>query len=159
MVEVRPPRLEHFGPMTLWGLSRSHDPAQDNDDLHRAMVRQWDEFLALPRQPPTYGVFLRMADGDLKLDYFCGNAATRNQSPELTSLDVPALYCAVFHQVGHVSEMRPFTQLVFGTVLPMAGLEPAADGPGVPEFIERYGVKFDHAARAGEFELLVPVKP
>lgn len=153
--------MERFGPLKLMGVRRLQTAALDTSDLYHVIHRQWDDFraqISRPRLVPEYGVYMRMADGDLKFDYFCGASAGAVKSGDLVALEIPALYCAVFHHQGHGSEMREFTQMLFGTVLPLAGLEVAPDAPGVPEFIERYGDKFDMATAGGEFEVLIPIK-
>lgn len=156
--------MERFGPVTLSGLLRRHSPADEGGQLHNNVSHQWDDYFARRQAPPRagfhYGVFQRMADGDLTFDYFSGAPVEPNlsQPADFTTLQVPALYWAVFRHTGHVSEIKAFMRMVFGTVLPMAGIEPAPDGPGVPEFLERYPAGYDPEKPGGGFDLMVPVK-
>lgn len=161
---VHPPRLERFGPKTLTGLLRPHDPAQDDAALFRELSEQWQDCAARrlafsgKAAKTVYGVFRRMADGDREFHYFCGAESDAQGREGFVTLQLPKLYCAVFQRTGHALEMPGYIRMIFGTVLPMAGLEPARDAPGVPEFIERYDEHFDHKTGEGTHEILFPIK-
>lgn len=162
MPNVAPPRLERFGPFQMTGLFRSHRYPRDHDVMFEQISRQWREYLALAQGPKSrnhgYGIGLRMSDGATTFDYFCGAPVAPGSEPPLglTTLDIPALRCAVFEHRERITEFRDTMQFALGIVLPGAGLEPA-DGD-VPEFIERYGESFDPQTGLGGLEVLVPLK-
>jgi predicted transcriptional regulator YdeE len=148
------------------GLHRSHRLPRDRQDAYRDVAAQWRAFVSiardLPHLPPHrgYGIGLCMADGATALDYFCGFVvAGRDRVPApLTALAIAPLHCAVFPHHDHVSHLRATIELIFATVLPMAGIEPANDVAGAPEFIQRYSDSFDPATGLGGIEVLVPIK-
>jgi predicted transcriptional regulator YdeE len=159
------PHSERIGPLTLTGVLRRHRRDVELYALVQNINRQWDDYMLRRVAPPwtpnawRYGVAMRMADGDTEMSYFCG--APPPEPPEtpagFTSLTIPALLFALFPFDGHISEFRDFLHRVFARALPEAGLELAPDGPGVPEYVERYDWRFNPATGRGGFDLLIPV--
>jgi predicted transcriptional regulator YdeE len=100
-----------------------------------------------------------MADGDTTMSYFCG--APPPEPPEspsgFVSLTVPATPVAVLAFDGHIAEFRDFLHAAYARALPEAGLKPAPDAVGVPEFVERYDWRFNPSTGRGGFDLLIPV--
>lgn len=158
--EIRPPRLERFGPSLMAGLWRTHRVGRDPESMFRDISGQWRAFREIwPDVPtPCYGAGLPMADGATALDYFCGAPVSERTPQGLERLTIPSLYCAVFQHTGPVVEVRQTLELVFGTVLPLAALEPADVIAGVPEFLERHGPSFNNQTGLGGLEILVPIK-
>ena len=160
----QPPRLERFGPKTLSGLIGVHNPAREDAVLIKQVGAQWDDMaarhIAACGSSPKikYGVFQRMRDGDTSFEYFCGTETAAGAQNGFAVLQIPALYCAVFQFTDNLLHFRSFMHMLFGQVLPAADLEPAPDGPGVPEFIERYNDRFDHRTGDGGLEVLIPLK-
>jgi predicted transcriptional regulator YdeE len=161
--EIRPPRLEHFGPVTLVGVQRPHMRAQDAERIFKSVTAQWEEYMALRPAPLglySYGIYPRLADGATIVDYFCGApaASTGDLPPGFSTRVLPELYCAVFQYREHITKLVEFVQMIIGTVLPMAGLEMAPDGADAPEFIERFGASYNPGTGMGGLEVLVPLK-
>ncbi len=158
--DIHPPRLERFGPKTLTGLLRSHSTMQEDRDIFAKITEQWRDHAACApsRTAKKFGVGLHQADGDLHFQYFCGTDSRTEARNGLVTLQVPALYCAVFQYRDHPSQIRPFLHMIYRTVLPMAGIEPAPHGPGELEFIERFDERFDHQTGEGVFDMLFPIK-
>lgn len=160
-----PLRLERLGPLSLMGIQRQQNPALDTYTIVQSIGRQWTEYMTRRVAPPwspeafRYGVALRMADGDTVFDYFCGaSPAEPYERPDgFIALLIPALCWAVFPFDGHILEFRTFVHTVFGTALAQEGFLPALDGPGIPEYVERYDWRFDPATGKGGFDLMVPV--
>lgn len=160
------PPLERFGPLLMAGHLRSHRLPRDAEDLFRDISAQWRTFAAVRGaiQPLAakreYGVGLRMADGATTLDYFCGiSIADGDDVPfGFDRLEIPALHCAVFQHLEHVSKLHETMEFAYATVLPRAGWEPADESRGAPEFIERYSETFSPETGLGGLELLIPVK-
>jgi predicted transcriptional regulator YdeE len=159
-----PPRLEKFGPVVLAGVRKSHPVLRDRMEVYRDIAGQWREFAAasgpIPRLPPRmgYGVGLRMEEGATALDYVCGLAVASvdRVPPEFMPLAIEPHTVAVFDHHEHLSLLRYTIELIFATVLPMAGIEPDYENP--VEFIQRYTDSFDPAVGRGGVEVLVPVK-
>ncbi len=160
--DIHPPRLERFGPKTLTGLLRSHRTTQEDQALYASVAAQWNDYAnqaltsSLPVAKQLFGVGLHQADGDLYVQYFCGAEGKAREG--FATLQIPPLYCAVFQYRDHPSQMRQFLHMIYRTVLPTAGIEPAPHGPGEPEFIERYDHRFNHTTGEGVFDLLFPIK-
>jgi predicted transcriptional regulator YdeE len=158
--------LERFGPLLLTGILQRHDRARETYAIAQAIGRQWNDYMARRVAPPwtaeayRYGICHQMADGDTEIAYFCGAPPPVPPEPRAGFVDVTLapLTIAVFPFDRHILEFRTFVHAVFGTELALAGLKPAPGGPGVPDYIERYGVAFDPLTGKGGFELLVPVK-
>lgn len=163
---TEPPRLERFGPLVMAGHLRRHRLPRDEADLFRDISAQWRTFAAVRGaiQPLSakreYGAGLRMADGAATLDYFCGvPIAPGDEAPfGFDRLEISMLQCAVFQHREHVSKLRDTIESALATVLPRAGLEPAAESTGAPEFIERYSETFSSETGLGGLEVLIPVK-
>lgn len=159
------PHLERFGPLMLTGIVQQYDREQETYAIVQAIGRQWSSYMMRRVAPPwtpqayRYGVCQRMADGDTEITYFCGAPPPVPPEPRPGFVDfgLPELTVAVFAFDQHILEFRAFVHAVFGTELSRAGLKLAPDGPGVPEYIERYGIAFDPLTGKGGFELLVPV--
>jgi Uncharacterized protein conserved in bacteria len=159
------PHLEQIGPLALTGILSRHRRDLEHYVLVQNISRQWDDYMIHRVAPPwtpevwRYGVAMRMADGDTVMSYFCG--APPPEPPELpsgfVSLTIPALSFARFPFDGHIAEFRDFLHAVFARALSEAGLRPAPDAPGVPEYIERYDWRFNPATGRGGFDLLIPV--
>lgn len=159
-----PPRLEKFGPVNLAGLRRSHSVRRDQMEVYRDVAAQWRDFVAMagsiPALPPRrgYGINFRMEENKTALDYYCGLvvAGANQVPPAFMALTIDPLTVAVFEHREHLSLLRYTMELIFATVLPMAGIEPDYDEP--IEFIQRYTEEFDPAVGRGGVEVLVPVK-
>ena len=157
-----PPPLEPFGPLLLAGVQMSHRLGRARMQVYSDVAQQWRDFAAmahrLPLLPPRlgYGIGLRIGDGEM--DYFSGMVVSDKDRvpPEFAVLEIPALYCAVFAHHDHLAHLAGTMKLIFGTVLPMAAIEPAEDGPVM--FIQRYGENFDPATGRGGIEVLVPIR-
>jgi len=132
-------------------------------EIGRAITRQWRQFLATSRGLPgfsagfVYGVCEKVFDGAEGIDYFAGAPfAGRIKLPAgFTLLTLPPALYAVFQHREHVSKLYDTYQLLFGTVLPGAGLKPAETPAGVPEWVERYGEGFDPETG---LEVLIPIQ-
>jgi AraC family transcriptional regulator len=166
MTDIKPPRLERFGPLVLAGFLRHHRLPRDTEDMYRAVAAQWREFAevahVIPALPPRlgHGVALSMVDGADHIEYFCGFVVpSKTRVPQgFDTLEIALLQCAVFQHTGHVALLRSTVDLVFGTVLPLAGLAPAGAQMGAPQFIQRYNAAFNPETGLGGLELLVPLK-
>jgi AraC family transcriptional regulator len=165
MDSVKPPHLERFGPLVLAGLCRSHRLPSDPEDLFRDISGQWRDFSVLrgalqPVANVDFGIGLQMTDGGETLDYCCGVPVLPDAElpAGLAKVRLPAMHCAVFQHTDHVSRLRETMELIFGTMLPMAELEPADEASGVPEFIERYSKEFNPDTGLGGLEVLIPLK-
>jgi AraC family transcriptional regulator len=166
MATVKPPRLERHEQITLAGLKRHHSHRLPMTQIGRAITRQWHEFLAMSRGVPglsaglVYGVCEKVLDGAEGIDYFAGVPfAGQLKLPEgFTTLPLPPALYAVFQHREHVAKLYDTYRLLFGTVLPGAGLKPADGPPGVPEWVERYGEGFDPETGLGGLEVLIPIE-
>jgi len=149
----------------LTGVVQRHDRSRETYDIARAIGRQWTDYMTRRVAPPwtieawRYGVTMRMADGDIDMEYFCSAPPPVPLEPRPGFVDwtLAPLTFAVFPFDGHILQFRDFVHTVFGTAITQAGLQLAPDGLGVPEYIERYGIGFDPLTGKGGFELLVPV--
>jgi AraC family transcriptional regulator len=163
-ISFAPPRLERFGPLVLAGTQKSHRLGRDRMDLYRDVAAQWRALAVvadgIPALAPRrgHGVGLHMADGATALDYFCGFVVSgQDHVPAgLSAFEIPPMTCAVFEHYEHVSLLRSTMELIFATVLPMAGIEAADESP--IEFIQRYGACFEPATGLGGIDVLVPVE-
>ena len=149
----------------LTGVVQRHDRSRETYDIARAIGRQWTDYMTRRVAPPwtieawRYGVTMRMADGDIDMEYFCcaPPPAPLEPRPGFHDWALAPLTFAVFPFDGHILQFRDFVHTVFGTAITQAGLQLAPGGPGVPEYIERYGIAFDPLTGKGGFELMVPV--
>ena len=165
-ITIPSPRLERCGPLLLTGIMRRHDRTQETYAIAQAIGRQWSDYMMRRVAPPwtpkpwRFGITMRMADGDTEMEYLCAAPPPVPQEPRSGFVDwaLAPLTFAVFPFDGHILQFRDYVHTVFGTELKRAGLHLASDGPGVPEFVERYGVAFNPSTGKGGFELLVPVK-
>jgi len=165
-VSFAPPRLEHFGPLVLAGRRKCHALDRERLAVYADIALQWREFVAeapvIPALPPRrgYGVSLHTAEGVNGLDYFCGFVvAQRDDVPTgFDVLEIPLLTMAVFEHPDHISHLRGTVALIYGTVLPMAGIEPVPAAESALDFVQRYTDAFDPVSGFGGIEVLVPVK-
>jgi AraC family transcriptional regulator len=165
-ISFAPPRLEPFGPVVLAGLQRSHRVNRDRKEISQDISVQWHALAAmagaLPVLPPRlgYGVVLHVPEGAGTLDYFCGLPVDGliYVPTGFEALALPRMTVAVFEHHEHVSLLHSTTELIFATILPMAGIEPADEENCPAEFIQRYTERFDPATGLGGVEILVPVK-
>jgi AraC family transcriptional regulator len=164
MASVKPPGLERSKGLTLAGLQRHFRLNRSMEEIGLALTAHWHDFKVrneVQGVPPklVYGVCHKMHDGAEGFDYFTG-APVRGKPvlPEgFVTLTLPPAHYAVFQHREHVSKLYDTYRLIFGVVLPGAGLKPA-DGPkGVPEYVERYGESFDPATGLGGLEILIPI--
>jgi AraC family transcriptional regulator len=160
------PRLEVFGPMVLAGMQRSHRTGRDWRETGRDVSAQWHDFAAVAGRiaalPPRlgYGVGLHQREDAETFEYFCGFAVEGlvYVPRGFVALALPRLTVAVFEHREHVSLLRATIELIFATVLPMAGLEPADEDVCAAAFIQRYTEAFDPGTGLGGIEVLVPIK-
>ena len=165
-IYIPSPRLERCGALLLTGIMRRHGRTRETYAIAQAIGRQWTDYMTRRVAPPwtpqawRYGVTMRMADGDTEMEYFCAAPPPIPPEPRPGFVDwtLAPLTFAVFAFDDHILEFRDFVHTVFGTEITRAGLHLAPEGPGVPEFIERYGVTFNPLTGKGGFELLVPVR-
>lgn len=161
-----PPFVERFGPLVLAGTQRHHRLPRDPLDLYREVASQWRELAEvahnIPSLPPRkgYGVAKRMPDGADHFEYFCGFVIPgKARAPQgFDCLEIPAIRCAIFPHREHVSLLRRTVEIAIGTGLPLAGLEPADEASGAPEFIQRYHEAFDPETGFGGMDVLIPVR-
>ena len=165
-IYIPSPRLERCGALLLTGIMRRHGRTRETYAIAQAIGRQWTDYMTRRVAPPwtpqawRYGITMRMADGDTEMEYFCAAPPPVPPEPRPGFVDwtLAPLTFAVFAFDDHILEFRDFVHAVFGAELSRAGLHLAPEGPGVPEFIERYGVTFNPLTGKGGFELLVPVR-
>jgi AraC family transcriptional regulator len=166
MASVKPPGLERSKGLTLAGLQRHYRSDRSMEEVGRAMTAHWHDFLARSSAVQglstrlAYGVCHKMHDGAEGFDYFAGVPASGKPAlPEgFVTLTLPPAHYAVFQHREHVSKLYETYHLIFGVVLPGAGLKPAEGPAGVPEFVERYGENFDPATGLGGLEVLIPLE-
>ncbi|HUO99040.1 MAG TPA: GyrI-like domain-containing protein [Rhizomicrobium sp.] len=159
-----PPRVESHGRFLLAGYRRRYPLGRDLSWIMESVHCQWLSFLPRKREPvlalgtDTYGVCLRITEGDVAFDYFCGvRVAEARDLPEgFVTLEVPPHHYAVFRHDGAKSELLTSYLRIFGELMPEAGLTHA--GEGAPEFVEHFDSAYDLATLSGGPEIMVPVK-
>jgi AraC family transcriptional regulator len=166
-VTFAPPRLERIGPLIMAGRRKSHALGRERMAVYADMAAQWRSFAAeaagrIAALPPTrgYGVGFRIEEGATALEYFCGFAVARRQDVPsgFDCLELPVLTMAVCEHPDHVSHLRGTVELIYATVLPMAGIEPVDEADTTVEFVQRYSDAFNPVTGFGGIEVLVPVK-
>jgi AraC family transcriptional regulator len=165
-VPLGPPRLESRDGFLIAGLRRRHILEIDMGDILQGVSRQWHSFRPRKKEVPrpigkcTYGVCLRIHEGDVGFDYFCGMqvADAANLPKGFTTLAIPALRYAVFRHTGPSSMLVDTYFTIFGKALPEAGLSPADGASGAPDFIECFDQFYDTKTEMGGPEIMVPLK-
>jgi AraC family transcriptional regulator len=161
-VVLQPPRFVETQPMRLAGLSGHFTPA-----TMREIPRLWQRFGPMldrnevPTQVgrTTYGIGFHCFDGSPTFEYQCAVEVTGwdGLPIELRHLELPAMRWAVFEHRGHVSGLGETIEAIHQRWLPTSGL--AADHrPGLPDFLERYGERFDPVSGLGDLEVWYPVR-
>lgn len=141
--------------MKLVGLSRRF-----TEDTMKTVPALWQELVPwMGRLPgevagPTYGVSYDFKDGGFS--YFCG-AETRDPAdvpPELTVLDVPKQFCAIFEHHGHISGFQETFKAVWSHYFAHAEVK-AVEGYELEIYDERFNLDSDKSVVA----IAVPVDP
>ena len=161
-----PPRIERRSGFLLAGIRRHYKLTHDLATIMQGVSRQWLGFRPRKREivravsPDTYGVCLRMREGDAGIDYFCGMQVPDSaQLPhDLVTLSIPPLRYAIFRHTGPKSLLPNVYFTIFGSCLAEAGVAPAHASAGAPEFIELFDQQYDVKTETGGPVILVPVQ-
>jgi predicted transcriptional regulator YdeE len=157
-------RLEHFGPLVLAGILRSHALGPDDEVISASVGRQWRDLVKVAFKfrallPPLgYGAGLRFVPYGDTLEFFSGFVlrAPGLVPDGLYCISLPEVVCAVFAHSGPIARLPHTLNAIFTTALPLEGLEPL--GGDVPSFILRTRPSFNPLTGFGGVEVLVPVK-
>jgi AraC family transcriptional regulator len=153
---IAPSRFENGAAMVLAGLNQRY--TYDNMETIPA---QWERFVPYLGNVPArmgrvdYGVVVSTPDGK-GFDYMTAfEVSDTSQLPaDFTTREVPAQRYAVFPHPGPVVTMCETIDAIFDRWLPDSGCEMT----GAPDFLERYGEKFNPEIGAGDIEIWLPVK-
>jgi AraC family transcriptional regulator len=106
----------------------------------------------------AYGICFARERGDDAFDYLAGVevAGAGPSAAPLTRVVIPAQRWAVFAHDEHVSRIRDTVHRIFAEWLPGSG-HVAADAPGQPTLLERYGDTFNPATGFGGIEIWIPL--
>jgi AraC family transcriptional regulator len=164
-VTFGPPRIEHRGRLLLAGLRRKHSVSQDLSGVMHSVEEQWVSFRPRRRElrhalnSDCYGILLKVSDGDVGIEYFCGmEVSDASDLPEgFVSVEIPPLHYAMVRHTGTADDLLKTYFDIFGRLLPEAGLTVAGGKNGVPEFIERFDSLYNLETRTGGPVIMVPL--
>jgi predicted transcriptional regulator YdeE len=165
-VPLGPPRIERRDGFLLVGMRRRHILALDMDEILHGVSHQWHMFrprkkeVLRPVGRCSYGVCLRIRDGDMGFEYFCGlQVSDATGLPQgFSMLEIPSLRYAVFRHTGPSSMLVDTYFTIFGKSLPEAGLMAADGASGAPDFIECFDELYDIKTELGGPEIMIPLK-
>jgi AraC family transcriptional regulator len=164
-VTFGPPRIEQRGRLLLAGLRRKHAVSSDMSVIMRSVEDQWVSFRPRRRElrhalnSDSYGILLKVFDGDVGIEYFCGmEVSEASDLPEgFVTLDIPPLRYAMVRHTGTADELLKTYFDIFGKLLPEAGLTVSGGRNGAPEFIERFDSLYSLETRTGGPVIMVPL--
>jgi AraC family transcriptional regulator len=164
-VTFGPPRIEQRGRLLLAGLRRKHAVSQDMSAIMRSVEEQWVNFRPRRRElrhalnSDCYGILLKVFDGDVGIEYFCGmEVSEASDLPEgFVTLDIPPLRYAMVRHTGTADDLLKTYFDIFGRLLPEAGLTVSGGRNGAPEFIERFDSLYSLETRTGGPVIMVPL--
>lgn len=161
-VRLEEPRIQESGPTRLTGLKGDFTP-----DTMREIAALWPRFVQQLQRTRlsgvggkiSYGAGFHCFDGSATFQYLCAVEVSdfAGVPPEWARIEVPARRYAVFPHREHVSRLGDTINAVQGTWLPASG-HAAALGGGAPDFLERYGEKFDPVSGTGDLEVWFPIR-
>jgi AraC family transcriptional regulator len=164
-VTFGPPRIEQRGRLLLAGLRRKHAVSPDMGAIMRSVEAQWVSFrprrqeLRHALNSDCYGILLKVSDGDVGVEYFCGmEVSDASDLPEgFVTLDIPPLRYAMVRHTGTADDLLKTYFDIFGRLLPEAGLTVSGGKNGAPEFIERFDSLYSLETRTGGPLIMVPL--
>jgi AraC family transcriptional regulator len=153
-LELDPPRFETGKPLRIAGL-RGHFTSATWADI----PVQWERLIAYGKitgmmGSAHYGLCFNRTGG---IDYLCGVevSSVAGLPSEFSHCEIPGQRYAVFEHRGHVSELYNTMDAIQRTWAPHHELIRPPDG--APDFLERYGERFDPRTGMGNIEVWIPI--